>query len=120
MRRSTRVKKGFRFRISDEDLQINNRVCNVKSVKFHISYYGQEYEILTFEDAITEKEAIDHVENYLSHRITNEYYNRVKDDLYEEIKNYQLMCKGTLLASKNYLDEIKRLGRYHIELIIGS
>lgn len=86
----------------------------VKSVTFNISRYGKFNKKLEFDSLITIKEAIEKAEEYLSEKVTPEYYAYVKDDLFYKFSDYRRnmnyicsLSRGNLLTDCIYLEEIQ-------------
>lgn len=113
------------FQFTRGDFKLSS-VKDVNSVTFDISRYGMYTKTLTFNDFLSEKEAIEQVEEYLSQPLTREWYEKVKDDLYfDTYENYfedstSKPCRGDLLTSLIYLDDIMRIDKSHIRLRLGS
>lgn len=113
------IKMPFKFCVGC-NREVDNVNKNVKFVKFEISRWGKHFDILTFEENITEAEAVQKVEEYFNQPVTEKYFNLVKDDLYGDFKNYLSLLRGNLIASKYFLDFIERTGLNMITLIVGS
>jgi hypothetical protein len=95
--------------VNSLDRKYNNMVADIKSVTFFISRYGQYCHTLNFEKAVTEKEAIDAVEEYLSHTVTQEHFDSVKDDLFWGSRDEpwtQYHNRGELLSDCKFLEDI--------------
>ena len=83
----------------------------ILSITFDISRYGEHKKTLTFDDFVTEKEAIETVEGFLSQPITKEYFNEVRDDLFDPdlkwpgvLDHYD--TRGSLLTDCRFLESI--------------
>jgi hypothetical protein len=81
---------------------------NITSVEFEISRYGQFTHTLEFTSPISEKEAIEKVEEYLSQALTEDYYNMIVNDLFheyqwEEAREY-FSCRGDCLTDCKFLE----------------
>lgn len=91
--------------------KLENTQKNVKSVTFGVSRYGKYICTLSFDDFLTEAEAVKKVEEYLSNPLTESYYNDVKDDLFfDSYDNYKSgdACYGTLLGDARFLEGLRR------------
>ncbi len=85
--------------------------CNVNSVKFNISRYGKFKETLTFNPAVSEKEAIEAVETYLSQPLTEEYFDRIKSDMFHDYLSWEkaqedYYCRGDCLTDSKFLERV--------------
>lgn len=113
------------FQFRKDDL-ITSSVKDVGSVTFDISRYGMYKQTLNFNNLVSETEAIEQVEEYLSQQLTLEWYEKLKDDLYfDTYESYfedstSKPCRGDLLTSLIFLDEIVRIDEKHIRLRLGS
>lgn len=81
---------------------------NINSVTFDISRYGQYFHTLEFSSPVSEKIAIEKVEEYLSAPLTEDYYNNIADDLFhglpwEEAKE-EFTCRGECLTDCKFLE----------------
>lgn len=80
----------------------------VLSVKFNISRYGKYTKTLTFSRQISINNAIEKAEEYLSQPVTEEYYNEIRDDLFdnetwEQVKDKNYI-RGDLLSDAIFLE----------------
>lgn len=105
------------------DREYSDDPCNITSVEFDISRYGKYTHTLNFDKAISEKEVITKVEEYLSEPLTEEYYSQIVDDLfhgssYEEIKE-DFLCRGHCLTDCKFL-ESTCVTNGKLEFFIGS
>ena len=86
---------------------------NIQVIIFDISRYGKYSHAINFNVPVSEKEAIKKIEKYLSEPITEYYFNKVKDDLFENDLEYNELsekgykCRGDLLTDASFLEEIK-------------
>ena len=88
--------------------EYDNTNANVKSVTFDISRYGKYSVTIMFEEEVTERTAIENVKTYLSVVLTEDYYNKIVDDLFlnspwETISDC-LMCRGSCLTDCKFLE----------------
>ena len=86
----------------------------IKSVTFNVSRYGRFNKKLIFSNLVTIKEAIEKVEEYLSEKVTPDYYECIKDDLFYTFNDYgrdiNYICslmRGNLLTDCICLEEIQ-------------
>jgi len=88
--------------------RLRNELCT--HIKFDISRYGKHTHTLVFDKAMTINQAIKKAEEYLSEPLTEEYYNNIKDDLFncegwEEDKKY-FKCRGNCLTDAKFLENV--------------
>lgn len=90
---------------------LNTLEARCTDIRFDISRYGQYTHTIGFAIPISVRQAIKAVEEYLSEPLTQEYYDKIKDDLFcdgeewEEAKKY-FKCKGDCLTDCKFLEEI--------------
>ena len=101
----------------------------VTSVTFPISRYGQYEHTIAFADPVTELEAVEAAETYLSAAITKAYYNKISDDLcydkvdFEGLAAIGMTNRGELLTSLTILERVEPIEsdvEGAIELQFGS
>jgi hypothetical protein len=90
-------------------IYLDDTYKHIKYVIFYISRYRKHKHIIFLDDFITQKQAVTKAEEFLSEKITPEYYDKVKDDLFFEKGDYQLdyICsqnRGFLLSDCKYLE----------------
>lgn len=97
---------------------------NVTTVVFDISRYGKYTHYLLFKEPVNQQQAISKVEDFLSEPLTEEYYNQIKEDLFDdpmpfdEAKdNYE--NRGACLTDARFL-EIANFDRGTLTLLCGS
>lgn len=80
----------------------------IDEITFDISRFGEVKHILSFPSPITEEGAINHIEEYLSVKVDNEYYNKVCNDLFhEKLSDYgESPNRGDLLGDAKFLEKI--------------
>lgn len=109
-----------------DDLYIDSRTKNISRIYFDISRYGKYNYYIDFDHKVSELEAIKTVENFLSGKITKEYYDQIKDDLlnddltFEELESHGYECRGDLLSSCTFLEDIQHLEDGVISISCGS
>lgn len=92
----------------------------ISSIRFDISRYGKHQRKITFQQKVSEAVAINAVEEYLSESLTLDYYNIVKDDLFDEETPWdEYEYRGDLLSSAIFLEELQRNGG-EVTIITGS
>jgi len=84
-------------------------VKNIDTVVFNISRFGKYKHELVFSNKVSEKEAIETVERYLSKPLREIYYNNIKDDLFhnaqwDEAKTF-FVSRGDCLTDSVFLEE---------------
>lgn len=87
---------------------------NVKIVTFNISHCGNYKHTINFTPAVSEAEAIEAAENYLSESVSLAHFEYVKDDLPIDVDNWEeaskwLKIKGDAIIITNYLYDVKIL-----------
>lgn len=98
----------------------------IKSIKFNISRYGECSHTLYFESLLTDEDAVKEVEEWLSAPITKEYFESVKDDLFdsdlefEDLEENDFRCKGDLLTDAIFLECLNQIGDNDVEIECGS
>lgn len=109
---------------------VNSRNCaydkkkDVKSVKFSISRYGKYEETIIFNAPVTQKDAIEAVEKYLSVPLTQEYYEKIQDDTFHEYpwetaKEF-FKCRGAVMTDAIFLEGTKINSDGQLTFSIGS
>lgn len=66
------------------DREYDDYVKNVEIVKFDISRYGKYEQTIAFGTPVSEKKAIETVESHLSQPLTQEYFEKIKDDIFHD------------------------------------
>lgn len=100
---------------------------SINKIVFSISRYGKYKHTINFDKFVTEKKAIKSAESYLSEPLTKDYYDKIRDDLFvnvkteyeEACKDYNYICRGHCLSDAIYLEESKRVENT-IFLLCGS
>ena len=91
--------------IVDEDFAFDPHK-NVASVTFNISRYGKYKFTMRFDELLTEKGAVKVVEQWLSKPVSQDYYEMVKDNLWnDQLEDYgENPCRGNLLTDCKFLE----------------
>jgi hypothetical protein len=96
---------------------------NVDKITFDISRYGKFTHTIEFNELVTEKFAVEKAEEWLSEKVTIDYLNSIKSDLFynfddldKELEYIKDKNKGDLLTDCKYLEESKI---YSTHLIIN-
>jgi len=115
-------KKEFHYVLSMGDYKLEDTIKKINHITFFISRYRKYTHTLSFDEALTEKAAIMEVEKWLSQEATEEYYNKIKDNLFfREYKCYgNNPIRGELLTDCKYLEEITYISYNHITFDCGS
>lgn len=96
---------------------------NITSVTFDISRYGKYQHTIEFSTAISEKAAIEAVEEYLSYPLTEGYYQNIVDDLFHEMPweeaEKDFPTRGECLTDCRFLEQIT-VEDGHLTFFIGS
>lgn len=103
------------------DLDDTNK--NVDEIIFNISRYGKYIQSIKFDEMVSIKYAVEKAEEWLSDKVTIDYFNNIKDDLFfkfdsvdEELEYIKNKNKGQLLTDCIFLEEAKI---YSTNLIIS-
>lgn len=84
---------------------------NINSVKFDISRYGAYTHTIEFPNLVCENEVIEKVEEYLSELLTEEYYNKIVDDLFHQMPwekaKKHFTVRGDCLTDCKFLENTK-------------
>lgn len=103
----------------------NNKGAICKGVTFAISRYRQHSHTITFDELCSVNDAIMVAEEYLSYPLTEDYYNKIKDDLFmnkwtweqaqKEYKN-----RGECLSGCKFLESVELDDNGILSLFCGS
>lgn len=90
------------------DREYLTKPLNIKCVTFNISRYGQYTYTIEFPELVSEKEAIEKMEEYMSEPLTEEYYATIVDDLFhgeswEQAREW-FKCRGDCLTDCKFLE----------------
>ena len=81
--------KKFKYIICERVIdKLHDDKTLIKSVIFNISRYGRFNKKLIFYNFVTIRQAIENVEEYLSEKVTPDYYETIKDDLFYKFNDY--------------------------------
>jgi hypothetical protein len=81
----------------------------VKSILFYISRYGEHQHRINFDEIVSLDEAVFKVERFLSVPLDDEYYDKIKDDLFPNSKREYFEVRGDCLGDCKFLEEIKEI-----------
>ena len=92
-------------------------VMNIHRVTFDISRYGKKTHTIHFKEPVAQHEAIRDAEEFLSQPLTEEYYNTIKNDLFDKAMPWehakgQYEHRGACLTDARFLE--------FVELINGT
>ena len=90
------------------------------AITFDISRYRKYTHTLIFDTPVTEKMAVLEVEKWLSADASEEYYNFIKEDIYEYNSYGKPLKKYHFIGGAYFLEIIERISRNHIKLSCGS
>jgi hypothetical protein len=100
----------FKYTLSI-DCNLDDTYKHIKYVIFDISRYGKHKHTIVLDAAVTQKQAVTKAEEFLSEKITQEYYDKVKDDLFCSFKtgDYEIdyiysQNRGFLLTDCKFLE----------------
>lgn len=102
-------------------IKLDNKNKYIGNITFSISRYAKYKLTIRFDELVTEKEAIKYVEKWLSVKVTDDYYQMVKDDLFHDsLESYgKNPCRGDLLGDLKYLEILKDVDST-VEIFCGS
>ena len=93
-------------------IDLNDRYKNVNEIIFYISRYRKHAHSIKFDKLVSVKYAVEQAEEWLSGKVTIDYYNSIKDDLFfefdtleQELEFIKNKNKGQLLSSCIFLEE---------------
>ena len=93
-------------------IDLNDRYKNVNEIIFYISRYRKHAHSIKFDKLVSVKYAVEQAEEWLSGKVTIDYYNSIKDDLFfefdtleQELAFIKNKNKGQLLSSCIFLEE---------------
>lgn len=93
-------------------IDLNDKYKNVNEIIFYISRYRKHAHSIKFDKLVSVKYAVEQAEEWLSGKVTIDYYNSIKDDLFfefdsveQELEFIKNKNKGQLLSSCIFLEE---------------
>ena len=101
---------GTSFRIPDK---------KVKGIVFDISRYGKHKHRIDFDELIPIDEAICKVERFLSTPLDDEYYEKIKDDLFYDERDY-FDSRGDCLGDLKFLEQLREIEPNVVKIVCGS
>uniref|UniRef100_A0A6C0B796 Uncharacterized protein n=1 Tax=viral metagenome TaxID=1070528 RepID=A0A6C0B796_9ZZZZ len=117
-------KKDFHYVLSMGDYKLEDTIERINHITFLIGRTGKYTHTLSFDKPVTEKHAISEVEKYLSEYSTEEYYLKIKDDLYihDDDKYYPVEKKQRyiFIMESCYLEIINYISYNHVMIECGS
>lgn len=86
--------------------------ANVKTITFDIGRYGELTHTITFKECVTEMQAVESVEKWLSQRLSSEDLDRLiaAGDVFSHIVIDDFTNKAAALGDATYLESIERSG----------
>jgi len=107
-------------------ITLNSIKKNVDKITFDISRYEKFTHSIEFNELVTEKFAVEKAEEWLSEKVTIDYFNSIKSDLFykfddldKELEYIKDKNKGDLLTDCKYLEEAK-IYSTHLNIKCGS
>ncbi len=104
-------------------IDLDDKIKNVDIVIFDVSRYGKYTQTIKFDEKVSVKYAVEKVEEWLSDKVTIDYFNKIKDDLFfkfdsvdEELEYIKNKNKGQLLTDCIFLEKAEI---YMSHLILG-
>lgn len=92
----------------------------VSSVTFDISRFGKHQRVYRFRPLVTVAHAIRAAEKYLSQQMTEDYFDEIKDDIFNrESKWTDYVCRGDALTDAKFLEKLG-LDNGALSFYIGS
>ena len=93
-------------------IDLDDTIKIVDEIIFNISRYGKYIQSIKFDEMVSVKYAVEKVEEWLSDKVTIEYFNNIKDDLFfkfdsvdEELEYIKNKNKGQLLTDCIFLEK---------------
>jgi hypothetical protein len=102
-KQDTIVKK-FNYKLC---IPLDDTDKDVKYVTFNISRYGKHKHTIVLDDFVTQKQAVIKAEEFLSEKITPDYYDKVKDNLFrpfDHLVDLYSRNRGFLLTESIFLE----------------
>lgn len=98
---------------------------NIKSITFDISRYCKHKHTISFDSPVTQEHAIRAAEDYLSQPLTCEYFDQIKDDLFDDFTSYveakeYFSCRGDCLTDAKFLERATLYPDGSLHLWCGS
>jgi hypothetical protein len=114
--------EGFRY-INCLHRDYDNKEKIVTSVEFYLSRYGEHKHTISFQEPVSEMEAIQAVESYLSQPLDEAYYSKIQDDLVHRLAFEDALklftCRGDCLWDCKLLDHFDII-EGHMDLWLGA
>lgn len=103
-------------------IELDGSIEYIQTIIFAISRFSKYKISIRFDKLYTEKEAVEKVEEWLSNKVSKDYYNIVSDDLFHDnLSDYgEKPTRGRLLGDCKYLEVIKKIDGGTIEIFCGS
>jgi hypothetical protein len=98
----------FKYKIC---IELDDTKKIIDHITFNISRYRKYKHSIDFDEFVTQKYAVQKAEEWLSEKVTIEYYNSIKDDLFFSLQDYGDINKilnknrGQLLTDCIFLEE---------------
>ena len=106
------------------DCEYDDAKHDIQSVLFNTSRYGKHHHVITFDELVTEKVAIEAVEAYLSEPLTEEYYNKIKEDTFHQIPweeaKKEFRCRGATLTNSRFIEDTEVDEDGQLSFFVGS
>jgi hypothetical protein len=107
-------------------IDLDNITKNIDKITFDISRYAKYKKTIHFDEMVTVKFAVEKAEELLSEKLTIDYYNSIKDDVFfkfnsidEELEYINNKNKGQLLTDCIWLEE-STIYSTHLIISCGS
>ena len=91
----------------------------VNSVIFNISRYGKHTHRIDFPEPVSFADAVIEVQRFLCAPIDNDYYDRVKDDLFHNIRHFYII-RGDCLGDCKFLERVREVEPGVVKFWCGS
>ena len=98
------VVKKFNYKLC---IPLDDTYKDIKCVIFNITRYDKYKHTIVLDDFVTQKQAVLKVEEFLSEKITPDYYEKVKDDLFcsfDHVVDLYSKNRGFLLTESIFLE----------------
>ena len=107
-------------------IDLDDTIKNIDKITFDISRYGKYIQSIKFDKMVSVKYAVGKAEEWLSDKVTIDYFNNIKDDLFfkfdsvdEELEYIKNKNKGDLLTDCIYL-EVLNINLSHLKIACSS
>jgi hypothetical protein len=112
--------KGFRYVNLLGEYDSKDEI--VKSARFDIGCYGKRERVLNFTAPVTQNDAVEWIEDFLSEPLTQEYYEEIRTDTFYaypwDIAKNLFKYRGDIMADAIFIEGISVDGDGQLSLLI--